>query len=413
MHNKPVAVILGGTNPHIALIENLKKRGYYTVLVDYFENPPAKNYADEHIMESTLDKEKVLEIARDQKAALVISACLDQANVTACFVAEKLGLPAPYSYETAILVSNKVLMKEIMIENDIPTAKHINVDQASEVNDIVMNYPVVVKPADSNGSKGVRRADNEAELREYLQIALSFSRVKKAVIEEYLEGYEVSVDCFVQDKHVHVIMMRKKFTGADDGNSVIHCTGSLAPASIDKKTAASIQEIAVKIVNAFNLDNTSLLIQVIIGDDKVNVLEFAPRVGGGLSYRTVKLVTGFDILDATIDSYLGVCSSINYQTSNMLYLTSNIYAKPGIFERVSGHEELLEKGVLKELYYYKTKGMRIYPGMSSSERVGGFIIEASSLNELQEKYQIAINNLSVFDTNGVEIMEKDTSVLAP
>ena len=79
------AIVLGGTNPHIELIKNLKKRGYYTILVDYAENPLAKDYADEHIQESSLDKEKVFKIARDRKVNLVISTCSDQANVTACY----------------------------------------------------------------------------------------------------------------------------------------------------------------------------------------------------------------------------------------------------------------------------------------------------------------------------------------
>ena len=111
--------MLGGTSPHIALIENLKDRGYYTVLVDYYENPPAKKVADEHIRESTLDQDKVLEIAKSINAKLVISACVDQANVTACYVAEKLGLPVPYIYETAMSVTNKGLMKRKMLESGI------------------------------------------------------------------------------------------------------------------------------------------------------------------------------------------------------------------------------------------------------------------------------------------------------
>ena len=109
LHNKPVAVVLGGTFPHITLVENLRQRGYYTILVDYYDNPPAKASADEHLQESTLDKKKVLDIARSRNAELVISACIDQANVTACYVADKLGLPAPYSYETALRVTNKIL----------------------------------------------------------------------------------------------------------------------------------------------------------------------------------------------------------------------------------------------------------------------------------------------------------------
>jgi formate-dependent phosphoribosylglycinamide formyltransferase (GAR transformylase) len=78
MMANPVAIVLGGTSPHIELIKNLKNRGYYVILVDYYENPPAKICADEHLQESALDKDKVLEIAQRRKASLVLSCCVDK-----------------------------------------------------------------------------------------------------------------------------------------------------------------------------------------------------------------------------------------------------------------------------------------------------------------------------------------------
>ena len=122
--DKRVAIVLGGTVPHKYLINNLKERGFYTILIDYYSNPPAKTDADEHIQESTLDKEKVLEIAKNRNASLVISGCVDQANVTACYVSEKIGLHVPYSYETALRVTDKKLMKEGMVKAGIPTANY-------------------------------------------------------------------------------------------------------------------------------------------------------------------------------------------------------------------------------------------------------------------------------------------------
>ena len=90
--HKLIAIVLGGTLPHCELVRNLQGRGYYVILIDYLEAPPASSVADEHVQESTLDKELVLHIARKREASLVISTCIDQANVTACYVMEKLGL---------------------------------------------------------------------------------------------------------------------------------------------------------------------------------------------------------------------------------------------------------------------------------------------------------------------------------
>ena len=120
--DKPIAIVLGGTVPHAHLISLLKKRGYYTILLDYTPNPPAKEYADEHMPVSTLDVEAVLDVAKSRNARLVISTNVDQANVTCCSVSEKLGLTEPYSYETALNVTDKQRMKRIMWEHNIISA---------------------------------------------------------------------------------------------------------------------------------------------------------------------------------------------------------------------------------------------------------------------------------------------------
>ncbi|MGI5892910.1 MAG: ATP-grasp domain-containing protein, partial [Bacillota bacterium] len=201
--NKPIAIVLGGTNPHKALIENLRTRGYYTLLIDYNENPPAKEIADNHIKFSTLDQEGVLSIAKSVNAELVISTCVDQANVTACYVGEKLELPIPYSYQCAINISSKATMKEMMMIGNIPTPKFVSVKEDEPFNLEELNFPLVVKPSDSNGSKGVRKVDNLNELNQYIKVAFDISRNKKVIIEEFIEGAEIGIDCFISDDKTH------------------------------------------------------------------------------------------------------------------------------------------------------------------------------------------------------------------
>ena len=109
MNHPKTAIVLGGTVPHITLINKLKERGYYTILVDFLDSPPAKEYADEHIQESTLHKEKIVEIAKARGAEIVISTCVDQANSICCYVGEQLNLPHPFSYEVSLDVTDNPL----------------------------------------------------------------------------------------------------------------------------------------------------------------------------------------------------------------------------------------------------------------------------------------------------------------
>jgi carbamoylphosphate synthase large subunit len=407
MNNRPTAIVLGGTTPHITLIEKLKQRGYYTILIDYFDNPPAGAFADKHIKESTLDYEKVLEIARSNNASLVITTCLDQANVTACYVAEKLNLPKPYSFETALYVTNKELMKTKMLESNIPTSKFIIAENSANLDIQDLKFPLVVKPADSNGSKGVRKSDNLTELKVYIEDALRFSRTKKVIIEEYIQGMEVQVDCFVQNKIVNIVMMRQRLKIMNQEKTYLQTYGSVIPLELSTKVNNKLVQIANNIAHSFELDNTPLFIQALVNNDEVSVIEFAPRVGGGLSFKLINEVTGFDILDSTIDSYLGIKTNFVIHPIKAYYLTNIIYAKPGIFNSITGYEELIKDSVIQDIYFYKTKGMEIGPDMASSDRIGAFIIKDKDKNKLVEKLEIAIRKLEVYDINNNPIMRKD------
>jgi len=407
LNGKKTAIVLGGTTPHKTLIDNLKQRGYHTVLVDYYENPPAKVSADEHIRESTLDKEKVLEIARSAHADLVISTSIDQANVTACFVAEELGLPMPYSYETALTVTNKLLMKQKMLENGIPTSSFVRVSSEAEIENLKLVFPVVVKPTDATGSKGVRKANDLPTLKTYLKEALNISRNGEAIIEEFFEGTEIQVDFFVQNREVTLIMTREKVKAPGDGDVVLQSVGSIVPAKLSENALEKTMETAKKIVKALNLDNTSLFIQAIVNKNDISIIEFACRIGGGLSYSMVKIITGFDILNATVESFLGIHSSVRYKDPEACYSTNLIYTQPGIFGEILGYQELLDEKIIEEFYFFKTKGMPIGPNMTSGDRVGGFLVKAECRQSLFQKIHYIFRKLSVCDINGLDITRTD------
>jgi biotin carboxylase len=405
--NKPVAVVLGGTFPHISLINNLQKRGYYTLLIDYYENPAAKAAADEHLRESTLNHEKVLEIARSRNAKLVISTCIDQANVTACYVAGKLGLPAPYSYETALAVTNKGLMKERMVRHGIPTSKFIFVKDMSGFASAGLKFPVAVKPADSNSSKGVRKACNVDELSRFLDEALKISRTDEAIIEEYKEGREIGVDCIIKDKEAAVIMTRERRKVESGFDPIQQIQGSLWPADLTEQNKSALKKIAEDIAVAFDLNNTPLMMQTIVNRDEINVIEFGARIGGGENYRIIELHTGFDIINSAVDSFLGLPLTLDYKTPTIYYADIYLYATPGTFGRISGYEDLVGNGGIEYLNTYKSYGVEVGSEISSNNRVGAFLVGANDIVGLNEKINTAIKNIEVYDIHGQPMMRKD------
>ncbi|MBR2592373.1 MAG: ATP-grasp domain-containing protein, partial [Oscillospiraceae bacterium] len=398
--------VLGGTNPHVELIRQLRTKGYYVVLVDYLPDPPCAAYADRHIKESTLDADKILEIAQALKAELVISTCIDQANSTCCYVAEKLGLPHPYDYQTSLNVTDKSLMKAIMAENGIPTSPFIVLRDISELDESRIRFPAVVKPVDCNSSKGVYRADTMEEILRYTVEDFQMSRSGKVIIEGFNKGEEIQVDCFANDRGAEVIMTRQKKSIRGESGMVLQSTGSVIPAPLSGSLDRQAREIADRIASAFGLRNTPFFYQAIVTSEGISVLEFAPRIGGGLSYYLLKELAGYDSVAAAIDSFQGRKVTPAYLPVNKCYSTCLLYANPGVFDHVEGFAELKESGVIRDHFQLKSPGARIDGDMRSSNRVCAFVVEGDTPEDVRKKERIAYNRIRILDPNGQDIMNK-------
>lgn len=404
---KPIAIVLGGTSPHILLVDKLHERGFYVILIDFLDNPPAKRVADEHIQESTLDKEKVLEVAQERHAELVISACIDQTNSVCCYVAEKLGLPHPYSYETSLCVTDKGLMKKIMVDNGIPTSCFTTTGSVEAIDWTKIEYPAVVKPVDCNSSKGVRRVDSVEETKQRVAEAISLSRTRTAIIEGFNRGEEIQVDCLATESDVKVVMTRQKQKIASKGNEmVLQSFGSIFPAPLSKELQTQTQDIANGIAKAFGLKNTPFFYQAIVSDDGIKVLEFAPRIGGGLSYYMLNEIAGYDAVEYVIDSYLGNPLVFEPSQDNRFQSTVLLYMVPGTFDHISGLDELKEKRVVYETFVMKTKGDVVDGDMRSSNRVAAFVVQGDSYDELKRKARLAIEKIEIYDNNNKPLLNR-------
>ena len=400
------AIVLGGTFPHRHLIKRLKDRGYHTILIDYYENPIAKEVADEHIQASTLDKDTVLQIARDRGVDLVITACVDQANVTACYVAEKLGLPHPYSYETSLDVTDKEAMKRIMTDNGIPTARHYKLTSLDQFDADRLKYPLIVKPADSNSSKGVRKIErNDGHAEEYISKALRISRNGAAIIEEFKTGREIGVDCMIKDHKAYVVMTRERRKIQSDSDGIQQIVGSFWPADITRSQLESLRLIAERIASAFKLDNTPLMIQTIVDGPEINVIEFGARIGGGENYHLIRELTGYDIIDESINSFLGEEIGLDYHAAREYLFDNYIYMSAGRFGEMridaSARDNILYSNV------YRKPGAEVGPDISSNNRVGVFVVKARDTDSLQAKADNVIANMEVYGFDGEPAMRKD------
>lgn len=400
------ALVLAGGFPQIELLKQLRQRGIKTVLADYYENPVAKPYADKFYRESTLDVPAITRVAKEEKVDFLITCCTDQALLTVAKVSEELGLPCYIDYQTGLNVTNKQYMKQVFNRFDIPTAKHVIMTSYREDQLTGLQFPLIVKPVDCNSSKGVKRCENHEELKIAVETAIGYSRTNTAIVEEFLDGEELSADVYVEEGVAHLLSVSSLDKIANNDKFVIF-RGRYS-AQVVERVHDLVQGIAQKIADAFHLKNSPMLIQMITDGKRSAVLEFSARTGGGVKYMLIKKASGFDVISAVIDLTLGKHPHVDKITPENKFIANEfIYCSPGIFDRLAGFEDLKEQGVLSEYCLFKWQGAEFDTIENSGDRIAGFTIQADTLEDLRAKHTAAVAGLRVLDIHGNDMMRRD------
>ncbi len=404
--NMKKALVLCATVPHTLLIEKLKARGYHTIVADMNPNAPAVAVADEFVAISAFDKEAITAYAKDNSIDLVISSCSEQANSVSCYVGEKLDLPHPYSYETSLDVTNKGRMKKLFKAGGVTTSDFMLFRDVAELENIAFDFPVVVKPVDAYSSKGVHKADNSDELIEFAKDALRVSRSAQGIVEGYCPGVEIQVDCVAIDGKAHILMTRSKRTLSQNAIE-LNSGGSNVPAEMTDAELEQAGELAQRIADAFNLKNTPFFYQARMHNGVISVLEFAPRIGGGLSFQMVKRATGIDMVDLSIQSFLGETVSLDDMFAKPKHLTTILlYMEPGIFGCVTGLKELVEGGTVDYGAVLKKRGDNVGADRTSSNRAAMLLMTADSREEIEEKTAKVFGTIDILDIDGISRLSR-------
>lgn len=399
------ALVLAGGTPQITLIQELQKRGYFVLLADYNDNPVAKKYCDKYYQVSTLDVPAIRKISEEENVSFLITVCTDQALLTVAQVSEELGLPCYIDYQTALNVTNKKYMKELFAEKDIPTAKFVLLEELDPEKLIGLSYPLISKPVDCNSSKGVKKSTNFDELSENFEEAKALSRSGLVVVEEFIEGKEISVDVYV-DNGTAVLLDTSSLQKIDQKDSFVIFRG-IGPIVRDENNRKKITEIAQKIADAFHITDSPMLIQMLVRDGEYYVIEFSARTGGGEKFLRIIEDAGFDPIKAVVDLTEGRKPDVAISLNKIVDLVEFIYCYPGTYDHIEGFEALKAAGIIKHPMVFKTKGAKFDTIKNSGDRIAGYMIIGNSVEEVEAKREIANKGFKVIDENGEDIARHD------
>ncbi len=399
------ALVLCGGMPQLYLIKNLKNRGMTVILADKNPSAPAVPYADTFYPVSTLDADGIRQVAQKEKVDFIFSVCADQMLLIAAQVSEELGLPCYIDYETAKKVSSKEYMKEIFVENGIPTSAYIVRAELKPEDVEGMKWPLIVKPVDCYSSRGVKKVNSKEELMAAFKEAAKLSRTATAVIEEYVGGEELSVDLYIENGKAKILCIRV-LDKIPENNGFIICRGRY-PAPISQEMEEKIQKIGQKIADGFGLTDTPMLIQMKADGEKLSVIEFCARTGGGIKYHLMPKVAHFDVVDAVVELTLGNKPHYDQWRLKKYIIDEFLYCRPGELDHLEGFEELAREGVIGHWDQFKTKGYSFSEIGSSGDRAAYFSVEADTLEELERKQKIAGERVRAVSSAGEDLIRHD------
>ena len=400
------ALVIAGGLPQIELIRQLKERGIEALLADGSPSAVARPYADKFFHVDIFDIEAIKKIAIEEMVDFLITVCADQVLLVVAEVSEILGLPCYINLETGKNVSDKIRMKRIFKKLGVPTTDYVETDHLDF--DVInhLKYPLVVKPVDAYSSKGVRKAENEEELKQYYEEAQKIGRSGRVIVEEFFEGKEISVDAFVVNGKTTILNVTNSEKVKDKDRFVIF--RGRYPAKISSAVFSQIEEVAQEIADGFGLVNAPLLIQLLATADRISVLEFCARTGGNMKYLLIKYASGVDVIGATLDITLGKTPDLTPKfEKHHIVVNDFVYCRPGVFDHLEGFEELEKKGIIKEFHPVRLKGTQMKGVTSSSDRIVGMNIVADTIDEYNAKREIINQSVKVVDINGQDIMRHD------
>lgn len=300
-------MILGGGINQLPLLEAAKKRGYHIILCDYKEDNPGRALADQFFRVSTLDRNVILAVAQSEHPDGIISNS-EPAMKIAAYVADAIGRPCNPPHIINAL-SRKDLFRRLLEDNGFPTPRSFHADSLSEVLGNIENlrFPVMIKPVDSSGSRGVTKLADSAPLKEAYEKALNTSSMGRVVVEEYIENaheYLIGGDIFVWGGKVVFSGLMDCFR--DVNINPLVPSGTLYPATLSAEDRLQVLDMIGKVLKALEISFGAFNVEIILGaDGNMYLVEMNPRNGGNHIPELLRYATGFDIYDATVAAAMG------------------------------------------------------------------------------------------------------------
>ena len=394
---KKTIMIIGGGLLQAPVITTAKKMGYQVIVTDYNPDTIGMKDADIPIVMSTRDIEGSVRVARKQNELTPINAVLTvgtDASMTVAAVANALKLPG-IKFEDAEAATNKIKMRMRFKEYDVPSPNFLPVWSLRDAKKAckILQFPVVIKPSDNMGGRGVMRIDNLNQLADAFQFAKSASPSGELIIEENMEGPELSIDAIIYNGEI-------TFTGIAD--RIIEYppyfveTGHNMPSNLPQDTIIEACEVMKQGIRALGITIGAAKGDIKITEKGPMIGELAARLSGGfMSAYTYPLSTGVDLMKAAIEVALGQEPGNLEPVINRISIERGIITKAGFVKKINGLEEALKVPGIEKIFINVKVGDHLSSPRSNVEKAGHIIAVADTLEEAEKAIALCLGKLQI------------------
>ena len=380
-------LILGGSFAQLPFIEEAKKRGYYTILVDYLDDNPGQKYVNEYFNLSTTDKEAVLQLALRVKPDIVYSYASDPAATTVAYVADKLGLEYANNPNSVNILGEKNKFKEFLKLNGFNIPEFIIIDSTDfNIEELEkLRLPFFIKPTDSSGSKGVSLVISLDDVQQALENALTFSRNKVLIAEEYIDTdwKQIHGDIFIENGEIIFSHLGDHHFDIEKGSFVPYSTSW--PSVYSEKDLKRICNDIKKVLDLLEFRNGPINVEARIKDDKIYLMELGPRNGGNFVPLISEISTGFDMINALFNQFEGIPNNVNNSDKKYsCYYVLRTFRK-GILKKIECSPEI-EKNIIKK-YLYKNIGDNVNYFSGANEAIGILLMTFENRQKMNAFYE--------------------------
>lgn len=302
-------MLLGGLRYLLPVIEAAHKLGYYVITCDYLPDNIAHKYSDEYVNVSIIDKEAVLAVAREKQIDGIMSFAVDPGVVTAAYVQDRMGLPAFGPYESVCILQNKDRFRDFLTRNgfNVPLAKGFSSVEEAMSEKYWYPWPVIVKPTDSAGSKGVTRVDRLDDLEDALKTAFDHSLSGRIIVEEFIEkaGCSSDSDCFSVDGELKFVSFSAQRFDDNAPNPYTPSAFSW-PSTFTKEQETELTSEIQRLLTLLGMRTSVYNIETRIGTNgKPYIMEVSPRGGGNRLSEMLRFATGVDLITNAVRAAVG------------------------------------------------------------------------------------------------------------